>query len=543
MRAGLLAIFSMVLLTASLNGLSVQKGGLLTSLVNCEFSLTADPPSFPYANTTQDVEAQVELSIGLQMLGDGTNDYIVTFECPPGGSVTPNTFTISVTQHDNFPVDYSQYVTVTLPAEAGIYSFKVLVNNIEQDEAIGYVVSLYSLLPSSGTWIDDGDYDITTNSYTVPIDDAGQISVSAYTEPVIDGTDLPVEWTLDGGIGTSKLLRTVDLTVAGTTTITCICGVYSETVTIYVVKVSSLMPNNGIEIDDGDNNSNTKSFIVQKASSGTITVDASSYPQLEAEDLPVGWDIFGGDGYDLLFRTASKMEVGEVCITAICGTSIQCVTLYVCEVVVTTDKTNICAGGKSSLPHQTTIEVQVLPVIPNAVVSFAITNGGGHVTSAALTNTTNVALNTNGYAESVLTSSDTLRPSTNPARVTATLNGTTIGGYVDIQFTAPSATYEVTLPELICNTAQTAVVTVTVEHAGSNISAHEIHWRICQIDDNNGQTIWNVTSGQPMPTGYGSIDERDVQTDANGSIWSTYYVRTNPGTIWIDSIDHSIWDQ
>jgi hypothetical protein len=62
---------------------------------------------------------------------------------------------------------------------------------------------------------------------------------------------------------------------------------------VYIVKVASLVPSEGTEIDDGDGNADTKSYIVPIATTGTINVTATSEPDLPPE-LLVQTDWNGG---------------------------------------------------------------------------------------------------------------------------------------------------------------------------------------------------------------------------------------------------------
>ena len=59
---------------------------------------------------------------------------------------------------------------------------------------------------------------------------------------------------------------------------------------ITVIKVTSLTPNEGTEFDDGDGNSNTKSYVVCIVPTGTnpgiVTVTATPSPTVAEADLP-----------------------------------------------------------------------------------------------------------------------------------------------------------------------------------------------------------------------------------------------------------------
>jgi len=129
------------------------------------------------------------------------------------------------------------------------------------------VVKVASLLPDVGTEIDDGDGDPDTRSFAVCVC-PGVVTVTATPDPNVPEQCLPGYgytwgWTLTGGIGTSRLTRTVDRTTPGVTTITCVCGSSFKQTKIYVVKVEIIELGfksdhmitewpSGIKIDDPD---------------------------------------------------------------------------------------------------------------------------------------------------------------------------------------------------------------------------------------------------------------------------------------------------
>jgi hypothetical protein len=128
-------------------------------------------------------------------------------------------------------------------------------------------VKVASLLPDVGTEIDDGDGDPDTRSFAVCVC-PGVVTVTATPDPNVPEQCLPGYgytwgWTLTGGIGTSRLTRTVDRTTPGVTTITCVCGSSFKQTKIYVVKVEIIELGfksdhmitewpSGIKIDDPD---------------------------------------------------------------------------------------------------------------------------------------------------------------------------------------------------------------------------------------------------------------------------------------------------
>jgi len=99
-------------------------------------------------------------------------------------------------------------------------------------------VEVESLLPDVGQEIDDGDGDPDTKTFVVDISiNAGDVvTVTATPNPSVDESDLPDCWTLTGGIGSSKLERTIDRTTpSGPNVLTCTCGTSEKITTVWVV--------------------------------------------------------------------------------------------------------------------------------------------------------------------------------------------------------------------------------------------------------------------------------------------------------------------
>ncbi len=109
-----------------------------------------------------------------------------------------------------------------------------------------------------------------------------------------------------------------------------------KTGNLKVVGVASLLPNEGTEFDDGDNNNDTKTFVVSKAASGEVTVTATPNPNISEANLPVGcageWTLSGGTGTGKLQRTVSKTTAGTTTLTCTCGTSSKTTKIIVVEV-------------------------------------------------------------------------------------------------------------------------------------------------------------------------------------------------------------------
>jgi len=116
-------------------------------------------------------------------------------------------------------------------------------------------------------------------------------------------------------------------------TVTCSNGdTDSTSKTFYVVRVASLLPNEGTEIDDGDGNPDTKTFVVCKSDSGAVTVTATPNPGVAEANLPGSWTLTGGTGTGKLSRTVDKTIPGTTTITCTAGTSSKTIKIVVVEV-------------------------------------------------------------------------------------------------------------------------------------------------------------------------------------------------------------------
>ena len=72
-----------------------------------------------------------------------------------------------------------------------------------------------------------------------------------------------------------------------------------------VIKVESILPNIGKEVDDLDKNYNTKVFVISVTNTIDIIVTATISPTIAESDLPMGCTMAGGQGSGKLQRTVS----------------------------------------------------------------------------------------------------------------------------------------------------------------------------------------------------------------------------------------------
>ncbi|MBQ7650431.1 MAG: hypothetical protein IJS15_05690, partial [Victivallales bacterium] len=97
------------------------------------------------------------------------------------------------------------------------------------------------------------------------------------------------------------------------------------------IKVLSLLPegNAGTEVDDGDNNSNTKMFIFPVTSGASVSVVATPDRTITEAELPREWSLTGVPGDGKLSRTISLHEPGKFVLKCQCGDSVKETTIYV----------------------------------------------------------------------------------------------------------------------------------------------------------------------------------------------------------------------
>lgn len=127
---------------------------------------------------------------------------------------------------------------------------------------------------------------------------------------------------------------TVDnLTVPGVYTIKAKCGADDpgDTISITVIGIASLLPDQGVEFDDGDNDPDTRAYALGVATSGVVTVTATPTPAVSESLLPPCWGLGGGNGTGKLVQTVSKTTPSLTSITCSCGNTSKTVKMYIVE--------------------------------------------------------------------------------------------------------------------------------------------------------------------------------------------------------------------
>ena len=89
-------------------------------------------------------------------------------------------------------------------------------------------------------------------------------------------------------------------------------------------------------IDDSDGNPDTRSYVVAVSDAGVVTVTATPYPSLSAQNLPSAWILTGTGGtrIDNLTYTVDRTTPGVAKVIVTCGSSSKTITIYVVEVDV-----------------------------------------------------------------------------------------------------------------------------------------------------------------------------------------------------------------
>lgn len=166
-----------------------------------------------------------------------------------------------------------------------------------------------------------------------------------------------IEWSAPGGdpsTGSGETFIT-NWDTPGPKTVTATGCSNSMDKQVTVVEVASLLPDVGTEIDDGDNDPNTKSFVICLAEPNTpdpnIIVTATPAPNVSEPNLPACWSL-SGSGTSKLERAVDKTTVGATTITCTCNTSSKQTTIYVVKVEITepndspvTDNRFVFSGG------------------------------------------------------------------------------------------------------------------------------------------------------------------------------------------------------
>ncbi len=298
-----------------------------------------------------------------------------------------------------------------------------------------------------------------------------------------------------------------------------------EPVPITVVEVAGLAPDIGVEIDDGDDNPDTRTFVVPVASSGVITVTAIPNPPLPEASLPASWSLTGGTGTGKLQRTVNRTQESEL--TCTCGTSSKTLKIipFTVEVFAETTAGVVNDGSMNSLTecmegrnitYTSKLSSSVLDGIPKTF-TFYFRRASGILWSASVNATTNSA-NYTAQADLV---ADSLTADTHKFS-TPVYCSVSFGGLTAVSRTINIDVYELWIKHFKdANTGKAWKVCV-----GDNISYEAIASTDCtswKWDMEEGvPDVWNPTGGDSQSGSGMKIPYSDLQHASNSYFGDRY---------------------
>lgn len=121
-----------------------------------------------------------------------------------------------------------------------------------------------------------------------------------------------------------------------------------QPVTFTLLDVISLKPDKGQEIDDGDNNDDTKTYVVCFSSTAgdKVTLTATADPTTAEASLPNCWSLVGGTGSGKLNRTIDQTNPDKIILIAKSGTREKKTTIYVVKIEFTKAPAEDATGNK-----------------------------------------------------------------------------------------------------------------------------------------------------------------------------------------------------
>jgi hypothetical protein len=155
------------------------------------------------------------------------------------------------------------------------------------------------------------------------------ITAADGTPASVSGKTLTTRWTEPG---TYKVAGRVNVTGEDLTPDTIEDCSASDEMTVTVLSVASLVPDNiEREVDDGDGNPDTRTFVVDvSATAGALViVTATPSPSLTEDRLPGCWTLDGGTGNGKLQRTIDRTMASKTVLVCQCGSSARTTTVFV----------------------------------------------------------------------------------------------------------------------------------------------------------------------------------------------------------------------
>jgi len=392
------------------------------------------PASYAYNGNARTVQATLTISVTVT---SGT--YIAGVTPVPQWNVIVSgsagvTFTDAQTASTSVQFTYSptnQYsaaVSVNLPKDPGSYTITPTCGNAQSIADTAYVVQLTSLTVTGCTWFDGGDNNPNTNSYAVGIAATGNVAtVQAVTNPVVPASELPTGWTITGGTAVDSLTQKVDLSQAGRTTITAICGSTTMQATIYVISVSGLSVSGAIAFNDGSNDAMMPAYMTPISSSGNVTITTTCQPSSAppAALSAAGWTWNGGTaGADIFTRLVTETVSAPTPVTCSCGSSSATCKIYVYTVTFT-HMPSIYAGKGTEAVHTGIVTIQAAVSgkgIPNVAIGLDFAQNIKDLTTIDTTlpptyASSTVVTDTNGNASTTMTSGKAVLPTITPGKL------------------------------------------------------------------------------------------------------------------------------
>jgi len=200
------------------------------------------------------------------------------------------------------------------------------------------------------------------------------------------------------------------------------------------------------------------------------------------------------------------------------------------DLSLTSSKNIIMTGGVQTDVHQCTITATVSPVV-SGDVTFSIAGSTGYYTPAHLSQTS-VALDSNGQARTVLTSSDLEETIT----VRASLEGQE--QTIDIYQDTSSMSIWFEPDEVVADGQSTmAMITKVLQYTtGTEVPGHSMGFVIIEVRDEYGNLV-----NESEWSDYGTLLSSQSTTDSNGIATTMLQAGTIGGVITIEVSDYNDW--
>lgn len=195
---------------------------------------------------------------------------------------------------------------------------------------------------------------------SLPLGDATSTAVfMAAPYPAGSWPDGQPNWSMYGGGGQLQVQENkrweavVATNVAFASELWAHCGISHVGLRLNVVKVEQLAPiqttagdwgdwwwMEGGELDDGDNDEDTRVFTFACQRETSLVIRAQPYPPLPAEELPAEWELTGGEGSGIILRTVDLVTPAVHSLAASCGVSDKTTQVIIHKVDLQVDSNN-----------------------------------------------------------------------------------------------------------------------------------------------------------------------------------------------------------